>query len=97
MENKLSGALKKMSDEYLVPGTVLELEKLMQPKRATWSAITMVSFILLLAYYFASSSIFRDELLRPDVIKKLTSLVLQILLRCSKTMFKIQSTPFLNS
>lgn len=43
MEEKILKALTKMSSEYLVPPTILEMEKLMQPKRATWSAITMVS------------------------------------------------------
>ncbi|GBM50735.1 hypothetical protein AVEN_144161-1 [Araneus ventricosus] len=41
METKLLGALEKMPAAYLVPGTIRELKKLMQPKRATWSAITM--------------------------------------------------------
>ncbi|GBN39664.1 hypothetical protein AVEN_114666-1 [Araneus ventricosus] len=44
METKLLSALEKMPAAYLVPGTIRELEKLMQPKRATWSAITIVSF-----------------------------------------------------
>ncbi|GBO37545.1 hypothetical protein AVEN_181774-1 [Araneus ventricosus] len=45
-ETKLLSALEKMPATYLVPGTIQELEKLMQPKRATWSTITMVSFSL---------------------------------------------------
>lgn len=42
MEIKFQKSLKKMSSIYSIPETVLEMEKLMQPKRATWSAITMV-------------------------------------------------------
>ncbi|XP_054724028.1 uncharacterized protein LOC129234150 [Uloborus diversus] len=41
MEQKLMEALKNMSNEFSVPGTVWELEKIMQTKRATWSAVTM--------------------------------------------------------
>lgn len=42
MEGKIQTALTKMSAIYSVPGTILEMQKLMEPKRATWNAISMV-------------------------------------------------------
>ncbi|XP_054708502.1 uncharacterized protein LOC129218294 [Uloborus diversus] len=39
---QLKNALKKMAAHYSIPETVLEMEKLMQPKRSCWNAISMI-------------------------------------------------------
>lgn len=54
MEMKIQKSLKKMSSVYSIPETIVEMEKLMQPKRSTWNAITMV-FLDLSPYMLNSS------------------------------------------